>query len=102
MNLGEAPRRTGDAGTASIRLEPDTLDGGREQLAWEVRRILGDGPKEVVLIATDVEFLPLEGVALLLVLRNEAAAQGASVRLVDCSDVVQRRLRITGLASILT
>jgi anti-anti-sigma factor len=80
------------------------LSGGpaTERMAGTIRRLLPDpGIDTLVLDLEDVDYLSSVGLARLLLIRQELAGAGTSLRVVNPRGQVLEKLRLTGLAPAL-
>lgn len=78
------------------RLDTNTAPPFQEEASRELA-----GAKALVLDLTDLEYISSAGVRAILFLQKQCGAQGASMTLRGCNEVVMDVLRITGLDQVL-
>lgn len=87
-------------GSAVIALSGEIDVANSDRIPQQVRSALAAAPAAVVLHMAGVTFIDSTGIGGLIGARNSCLAEGVPLRLANCSDTVQRMLKLTGLDSV--
>ncbi|MEU8288391.1 STAS domain-containing protein [Micromonospora sp. NPDC048905] len=91
-----------DGGGACLRLAGELDMSTSPELTAAIDRLTAAGESRVLLDLTDLTFCDSTGMAVFVRGDNQAAADGGWLRLVGANGRVERVLRMTGLADVLS